>query len=215
MHDNAVLLARLEIRETKGDEVQARMEAIKPLIEAQVGKLKIDGQSRAARNVASHNFQLQKPFADHFRAALNKAQRAGTTRKKTLSDRAHTVLGTTKLPASCMCSFLSEATDNFDKSFTQVGMLEFFDGGDDADKNTACEIDSLVGVMCEDIDNDDLLHVLISTQLCVDEIKDNLGSFHDSEQLKDLEELQVPQAIDIVRLASQGHEDVKTASAIC
>ena len=62
MKERAELQMKLELQADVVDEVQARMDAIRPTIEAQVQKRPVNGSGRVARNIASHNFELQKPF---------------------------------------------------------------------------------------------------------------------------------------------------------
>ena len=64
------------------DEVDSRLEAIQPIIEAQVKAPStarpsdlVSSNLVAARNVATHNFKLDKPFAQHSYSELKSAQR--------------------------------------------------------------------------------------------------------------------------------------------
>ena len=54
-------------------------------------------------------------------------------RKNLLVHRLQAVLGSTRLPALTLCSFLREAVGTSDQAHKLVGILDFFDSDDDAD----------------------------------------------------------------------------------
>lgn len=132
------LKAKTIAKDPVSQEVLARMSAIEPSIIAGVHATNLTGSARAKRNVATHNFALAKPFHQYADNEFQQLQRSALLGDR-LQTRLDALLIGSRLPSSCLCSFISEFGDTIDKSYNLVGMLEFFKGDEEDVKATLCD----------------------------------------------------------------------------